>query len=151
VLVLGALPGAISLAQSRYNANPTNPFWRLIGPDIGVDLRVLDHDDRLAALLSGRVGLWDVMALAARRGSLDSAIRAYDSNAPGDLADSFPSLQAFAFNGGKAYQIGRPQMRRARDPTLIPLPSSKAAYCVMSFETKQSRWLALQPLLQPGS
>ncbi len=150
VLVLGTLPGAISLARGRYYANPTNQFWRLIGPVIGVDLTALDYEDRLAALLSGRVGLWDVVASASRRGSLDSAIRAYDANALSALAERLPKLRAFAFNGAKAYQIGRRQMRGAPAPTLIPLPSSSAAYCAMSLETKQSRWLTLQHNLRAG-
>ena len=29
VLVLGSLPGEISLAQGRYYANPQNQLWRL--------------------------------------------------------------------------------------------------------------------------
>jgi TDG/mug DNA glycosylase family protein len=123
VLVLGTLPGAISLAQGRYYANPTNQFWRLIGPVIGVGLTVLDYEDRLAALLESRVGLWDVMASASRQGSLDSAIRAYDANALGVLAVRFPNLQAFAFNGGKAYQIGRRQMQGAPVRPTVPCRS----------------------------
>jgi hypoxanthine-DNA glycosylase len=75
LLVLGSLPGEESLAQGRYYAHPRNHFWTLIGAVIGRDLVALGYEARLAALLEAGVGLWDVVASATRRGSLDGAIR----------------------------------------------------------------------------
>ena len=83
LLVLGSLPGAVSLARQRYYAHPQNLFWRLIGAVIGRDLVPLDYEARLAALLDAGVGLWDTVAAATRKGSLDADIRLHEAS---DLA-----------------------------------------------------------------
>src|SRR5437763_2353965 len=75
LFVLGSLPGDASLAAQRYYAHPTNHFWRLLGSAIGEELQPLSYDQRLKRLAERRIGLWDVIAYAARRGSLDQAIR----------------------------------------------------------------------------
>src|SRR3954470_813735 len=75
LFVLGSLPGDASLAARRYYAHPTNQFWRLLGSAIREGLQPLSHEHRLERLAERRVGLWDVIASAARRGSLDQAIR----------------------------------------------------------------------------
>ena len=75
LLICGSLPGDRSLAAARYYAHPQNQFWRLLSPVAGVDLAPLDYDQRLAALLEARIGLWDVVASATRPGSSDAAIR----------------------------------------------------------------------------
>ena len=66
VLVLGSLPGERSLAAGRYYAHPQNRFWHLIGGAIGLELGPLDYEQRLAALLAAKVGLWDTVASARR-------------------------------------------------------------------------------------
>ncbi|HWT51970.1 MAG TPA: DNA-deoxyinosine glycosylase, partial [Caulobacter sp.] len=75
VLILGSLPGEASLAARQYYGNPRNAFWRLMEGVIGAPLVPLDYEQRLAALVAHRVGLWDVIAEAERPGSLDAAIR----------------------------------------------------------------------------
>src|ERR1043166_1395751 len=79
LLVLGSLPGALSLARQRYFAHPQNLFWRLIGAVIGRDLAALSYEERLEALLDAHVGLWDTVAAATRKGSLDADIRLSDA------------------------------------------------------------------------
>ena len=80
LFVLGSLPGDASLAARQYYAHPTNQFWRLLGGAIGEDLQGLPYDERLKRLAERRVGLWDVIASASRRGSLDQAIRLAEHN-----------------------------------------------------------------------
>lgn len=147
VVVLGSLPGERSIAARQYYANPTNQFWRLIGDVIEVDLALLEYDRRIECLLAARVGLWDVVASAAREGSADAAIRALSPNALADLAQSHPSIKAFGFNGGKPAKVGRKQLATACPVKLIDLPSSSAAYCAMPFEVKRTKWRALRKWL----
>lgn len=143
VLVLGSLPGEISLERRQYYANPTNQFWRLMAPVVGADLPIMDYDARLAALLNAGVGLWDVIGSGVRSGSLDSAIRDYAANPLQTALADLPLVRALAFNGGKAFKIGQRQLANVHGVTLIPLPSSSAAYCAMPFEAKAARWRAL--------
>jgi hypoxanthine-DNA glycosylase len=146
VLVLGSLPGEESLAQSQYYANPRNHFWRLIGAVTGADLVALPYEARLQALLEARVGLWDTIGSATRRGSLDTAIRGHRANDLADLAARLPELRAVGFNGGKSASLGGPQLGGRPDLALIPLPSSSPAY-TRPFEEKLAAWMQLAPYL----
>src|SRR6188768_1018436 len=94
VLVLGSLPGEKSLAVQRYYAHPQNRFWHLIGKVIGTELEPLAYEERLEALLTAKVGLWDTVASAHRTGSLDAAIREAEHNPLVELVASLPELRA---------------------------------------------------------
>ncbi len=146
LLLLGSLPGAMSLAAQRYYANPRNQFWRLVGPVIGRDLEALDYEERLEAMLDAGIGLWDTVAAATREGSLDQAIRLHAASDLEGLADTLPQLRAIGFNGGKSAAIGRAQLAGRPDLSLLALPSSSPAYTV-PFEEKLERWLELRRFL----
>lgn len=146
VLVLGSLPGEVSLAKAQYYAHPQNQFWRLIGAVTGAELVPLDYEARLARLLRAGVGLWDVIADAERAGSLDGAIRAHQPNALAELAAGLPQLRAIGFNGGTSARIGRKALEGRGDWSLVPLPSSSPAF-TRPFEEKQAAWMALRSFL----
>ena len=147
VLILGSLPGDLSLAAARYYANPRNRFWHLIGEAIiRPDLPELDYDARLAALLANGIGLWDAVHSAERTGSLDSAIRNVQPAALLELARSLPQLQAVAFNGRTSAKIAQPILGGA-GCQLIDLPSSSPAYAAMSYLQKRQAWLSLQQFI----
>ena len=147
LLVLGSLPGAISLAEQRYYAHPRNLFWRLMSEVICRDLVPLAYEARLAALLDAGVGLWDTVAAATREGSLDAAIRLHQASDLAALAASLPELRAIAFNGATSAKIGRSQLGPAPGLALIDLPSSSPAHASLSFETKRDSWLRLAAYL----
>ena len=147
VLVLGSLPGEVSLAQSQYYAHKQNRFWALIGDVTGEDLLSLDYDARLQTLLRHRIGLWDVVAEAQREGSLDSRIRNPASNDLLALVESLPQLAAVAFNGGTATRLGMRALQGAVGQVeFISLPSSSPAY-TLSYAEKLKAWQALRQWL----
>jgi len=147
VLILGSLPGERSLAQQRYYAHPQNQFWRLVGGVIGRDLAGMPYDARLTALLEAGIGLWDTVASATRRGSLDAAIRDAEHNRLADLAASLPGLRAVAFNGATSARIGHALL--AGSPCqLLALPSSSPAYAAMPFAEKLRLWGAIGEFLR---
>ena len=146
LLLLGSLPGAISLAEQRYYANPRNQFWRLAGTVIGRDLVPLAYEARLEALLEAGIGLWDTVAAATRKGSLDQAIRLHQASDLPGLAATLPELRAVGFNGGKSASIGRPQLAGRRGLALVDLPSSSPAF-TLPFEAKLERWIELRRFL----
>jgi double-stranded uracil-DNA glycosylase len=73
ILILGTLPGAVSLETGQYYAQPRNAFWTIMGEVCGAGTS-LPYEERLERLLRRRIAIWDVCASARRPGSLDSGI-----------------------------------------------------------------------------
>lgn len=141
--MLGSLPSEKSLALQEYYGNRQNKFWELVGAVLGVDLRVLPYDARIAKLLAHGVGLWDVIAEAERSGSLDAAISNATHNSLIDVIEALPQLRAIAFNGATAARLGRKQLRDIADRfCLMDLPSSSPAHTI-GFEPKLQIWRQL--------
>lgn len=145
-LILGSLPGRMSLEMQQYYAHPRNLFWRLIGSILDAD-GSLPYNRRVQLLTKHRIALWDVLAAAERPGSLDSAI-VHRSALANDFATFFrahPRIRRVFFNGRKAEQL----YRRFVLPTLGPefegihyecLPSTSPAHAGMSFAKKLEPW-----------
>lgn len=114
---------------------------------IGVDLVALEYPMRLQSLLQHGVGLWDVVAEAHRKGSLDSNIRERNDNNLHGLLLRYPSIQAIAFNGGTAGRLGLKVLGElAAAYEIIELPSSSPAH-TLAYAIKASRWQALRTVL----
>lgn len=145
VLILGSLPGEVSLARTQYYAHPRNQFWRLLAEVSGHPLPDA-YEARLARLRALGIGLWDVIGSAERAGSLDGAIRRATANPLMALVATLPRLRAIAFNGGRASQLGAPTLAGQSSLTLLSLPSSSPAY-TLAFEQKLARWRDLEPFL----
>ena len=144
LLILGSLPGELSLAHSQYYANPQNRFWTLMAEVVEEKLTALSYPDRLQTLLRHGVGLWDVVAEAVREGSLDSRIRDHAHNDLIGLVESLPRLEAIAFNGGTAARLGLKALGdRANCYEIIRLPSSSPAY-TLSYQKKLDAWMAIR-------
>ncbi len=142
VLILGSLPGVASLAAQQYYAHPRNQFWPLLAAVLAQpELPALDYPQRLARLQAHGVGLWDVVAQAQRRGSLDTAIRAAQRNDLAQLVASLPALRMVAFNGATAARAAD-QLTGFPALTVLRLPSSSPAY-TLALAEKQRAWQAL--------
>lgn len=146
VLVLGSLPGRMSLAHRQYYAQPRNAFWRIMGALFGAGPE-LPYAARAQRLRTQRVALWDVCKAAARAGSLDSAIE-LASVVPNDFRAFFgrhPGIRAVFTNGGTATQLYRrlvlPRLAMEFQALpLHPLPSTSPAHAAMRYEQKLERW-----------
>jgi hypoxanthine-DNA glycosylase len=148
VLILGSLPGEVSLAHAQYYAHPQNRFWHLLGDVIGEPLPGMGYEARLQALLDHRVGLWDVIAKAKREGSLDSRIRDHSINGLAALVAGLPNLAAVAFNGGTAAKIGTQALAESgASLDLVRLPSSSPAYAAVPYAEKLRAWEGLRKWL----
>lgn len=147
ILVLGSLPGDRSLAAQRYYAHPQNQFWQLMTPVVGRDLVALDYDDRLAALRTSKVALWDVIGSARRAGSSDSAIFDVEGNDIATLITRLSKLRAVAFNGGTALKQGVKLLGpNFAGPTVVALPSSSPLHTI-GLPAKQPAWNQLAAFL----
>lgn len=149
LFILGSLPGDASLAARQYYAHPSNQFWRLLGSAIGEELQQLSYEERLERLSVRRIALWDVIASASRRGSLDQAIREAEHNRLQHLLHDYRELRAIAFNGSTASAVGRKLIGKAPSAVeLVDLPSSSAAN-TKSIEEKARVWAELVQFLRP--
>jgi hypoxanthine-DNA glycosylase len=144
LLILGSLPGDVSIQQGEYYAHRGNAFWTLMGDVLGEDLRALPYATRLKRLRARGVGLWDVIESADREGSLDSAIRGAELRDLSLFTARLPLLRAIAFNGRTAALHGRRQIGPQPALALIDLPSSSGAYASMPREKKAQAWRALR-------
>jgi hypoxanthine-DNA glycosylase len=147
LFILGSLPGDASLAAAQYYAHPQNQFWRLLGSVIDEDLHGLSYPQRLERLAEHRIGLWDVIGSAVRRGSLDQAIRLANHNRIERLIHDFPDLEAIAFNGTTSATVGRKLIGTEHPLTLVDLPSSSPAN-TRPFAEKAEAWAGLKPLVR---
>jgi TDG/mug DNA glycosylase family protein len=142
IIVLGSLPGTRSLREQQYYAHPQNAFWPIMERVFGIHG---SYRDRCAQLVAHGVGLWDVLASAARPGSLDANIslstaRANDIAA---FAKQHAEICRVVFNGKKAEQL----FCRYVDTDglnssieLRGLPSTSPAYAALSFQDKLTAW-----------
>ena len=118
VLILGTLPGKVSLERGEYYAQPRNAFWRIMGELAGASPD-LPYTDRLRLLKENGIALWDVCAAGQRSGSLDSAIRlsTVETNDFSGFLRAHAGVGLICFNGKKAKEIYDRKVRaRAAHP-----------------------------------
>lgn len=146
VLILGSLPGQVSLQKRQYYAQPRNVFWKIMGDLFDVDY-LSSYEERTRRLLSAGVALWDVCHSAHRPGSLDADIR---EAVPNDFAEFFRShrqIRLVCFNGAKAADLYRRKVRLPDSLTAtpcVPLPSTSPAHAAMPYEEKLKRWAVVR-------
>jgi hypoxanthine-DNA glycosylase len=149
-LVLGSMPGGLSLSRKQYYGNPRNHFWRLLAAVFGEKSGIGDdYELRLNFALAQGLGLWDVLAACERAGSLDANIRKPEANDFISLLKGYPRLERIFFNGQAAEQL----YRRHVMPLLVSqgmgahiqyftLPSSSPARAI-PVENKLKSWRVL--------
>ena len=149
ILILGSLPGQVSLQRQQYYAQPHNAFWKIMGRLYGAGQEV-PYAERAQRLVRNGIALWDVCAAAQRPGSLDASI-VHSSVVPNDFAtfiESHPDVSLICFNGGKAADLYRRLVLPGLPANLAAiryatLPSTSPAHAAMPFEEKLTRWAAI--------
>ena len=140
IMILGSLPGEVSLQVQQYYAHPRNQFWRLLSEVSGEGLQSLPYDDKIQQLQHMPLIVWDVVAEAKRQGSLDSAIREAEIRDIAALLRLHPSVMQVWFNGGQAAKWGQKSLQAAQmSITTVVLPSSSPAH-TMAYDLKKQQW-----------
>ncbi len=125
ILVLGSLPGDVSIRKHQYYGHPGNDFWRLLGSIIGEDLQGMSYQNRLETLRRKKIGLWDVFKAGKREGSEDAKIKDQELNQFSMLKEIAPNLRLVLFNGKKSGEY-EPVIKAMGYETKV-LPSSSGA------------------------
>ncbi len=144
VLILGSMPGVASLDAGRYYAHPRNSFWRIMTELLQIDPSAT-YEQRVDALISSRIALWDVLHSCERAGSLDTSINR-ETQAANDFETFFrthPDIRCVLLNGTKAWDSFHRHVAVAKiaaTRTLTRVPSTSPANASWSYERKLEAW-----------
>ncbi|MDO9101246.1 MAG: DNA-deoxyinosine glycosylase [Candidatus Nitrotoga sp.] len=148
VLILGTMPGKVSLQAQQYYAHPRNVFWKIISEILGVKT-VDSYEARTSSIVAARIALWDVLKSCRRESSLDSDID-HDTIMLNDFASFFknhPYIHRVCFNGAKAeslyMRLVQPFLQNSSDIEYVRLPSTSPANAATSFDEKLRAWKAI--------
>jgi TDG/mug DNA glycosylase family protein len=145
VLILGTLPGQLSLQMQQYYAQPRNVFWPIMGELVGAHPG-LPYQERLQRVIEHGIALWDVCAAATRPGSLDASIDSGTmiANPFDQFFGDHPGIALVCFNGATAEKLYRhhvlPNLPEPGGIAYKGLPSTSAAHAAMSFAEKLAKW-----------
>lgn len=139
VLLLGTMPGAMSLSLNEYYGHPRNHFWKLMAAVLGETLPS-DYKLKKEMLLQNKIAVWDVLHTCKRQGSLDSAIIEEIPNDFSGFLKEHPNIRLIAFNGQKAAVFFKKHIGIHQGYDFITLPSTSPANVGKSFEQKLKEW-----------
>ena len=159
VLILGSMPGRISLSLQQYYANHQNSFWFIMGEHCGAEAE-LPYPERTTRLTQAGIALWDVLKHCEREGSLDNHILK-DTEVSNDFngfLQLYSTVEIICFNGQKAAR----SFEKLVVPTLFSgllerlllktLPSTSPANTTISRKEKLEVWAqAVKPFLPLNS
>lgn len=148
ILILGSMPGILSLQKQQYYAHPRNGFWRITAEILDFDATA-PYEQRVQALQDSNIALWDVLHSCDREGSLDAAITRA-SMVPNDFVTFFslhPRIEHVFFNGGTAESVFlktvRPAIAHFDRISYRRLPSTSPAHAALSHAQKLQAWCAI--------
>lgn len=151
ILILGSMPGPASLAAGQYYAHKQNAFWRIMAELLCFD-PAMPYADKVEALRSAHIALWDVLHSCKRSGSLDAKIK-IETQIVNDFEDFFRTHRHISyvfFNGTKAESCFKQLVIPGIKSNVLHycrLPSTSPANASIPFVRKLEAWRAiLQPL-----
>ena len=148
IIILGSMPGVISLQTVQYYANPRNAFWPIMAELFGIDHQT-SYVERVAQVTTLPVILWDTLKSCHRPGSLDSNIdrSSVEANDFAGLLENYPQIKAIVFNGATSEkyfkQLVLPTLANSDELGLLRMPSTSPANAGMNFDQKLQAWRRL--------
>lgn len=139
ILILGTMPGDKSLELGEYYGHSRNRFWKIISTITDNNLP-LTYTDKKALLLKTKIGIWDVVHKANRKGSLDSAIEDEEPNDLDNFIAKHKNLKVIGFNGTKSQALFDKYFDRKSDLKYISLPSTSPANTGIDFDSICKLW-----------
>jgi hypoxanthine-DNA glycosylase len=152
VLILGTMPGIVSLKAGEYYAHPRNAFWSIMGELFGAS-PALSYEERVARVRSAGVALWDSLQACVRPGSMDKSITDEVANDFPAFFAAYPNISHVFFNGAKSEAV----FRRHALPALTGggriyarLPSTSPAHAARTLADKVQAWSVVRQALAEG-
>lgn len=138
-LILGTMPGAMSLQKVEYYGYPQNQFWRIMFTVYGTLPVPAGFEARVNLIKRHDIGLWDVLQFCERKGSLDSKIKNPIVNDIPSLLNRYPSINKILFNGKESRKYFTKSFDDIADIEFLTMPSTSPAY-TLKFDEKLKLW-----------
>ena len=145
ILILGSMPGVVSLQAVQYYANPRNAFWPIMADLFSIDIDC-DYQERMGQISRLPLVLWDTIKSCHREGSLDSNIQKHqlEANNIPSLLKQHSDIRLVACNGATSEkyfnQLVKIQLPGDLGIVVKRLPSTSPANATMKFDQKLSSW-----------
>jgi len=139
ILILGTMPGVMSLEKQEYYANPRNHFWRILYTIFDALPIDVEFEEKKEFLKVNKIGLWDVLENCERKGSLDIHIKNQKENDFETLLKEFPKINKILFNGKQSYAFFIKAFGQIEGITYFVMPSTSPAN-TMTFDNKLKIW-----------
>lgn len=143
-LVLGTMPGTVSLAKQEYYSNPGNQFWKIIAGIYNEGNLPRTYSDKTRILKKNKIALWDSLHSCERKGSLDKNIMNPISNDFKHFFLKYPHIRTIIFNGRDSFKhFTKPPNGVNR--TYIILSSTSSANTHKTLGEKIVEWKKVLP------
>lgn len=123
ILILGSMPGSLSLQKQQYYAHPQNRFWPILFTLFG-EAFTEDYKKRIALVKNNGIALWDTIASCEREGSLDKNIHNETPNDITGLIREHPSIRQIFCNGQKSFAVYHRHFSKTISVPAAALPST---------------------------
>lgn len=139
ILILGTMPGAMSLEKQEYYANPRNHFWKILYTLFDALPISEIFEEKVQLLKFNKIGIWDVLENCERKGSLDIHIKNQKINDFITLLEKFSAINKIIFNGKQSHAFFIKRFGQIEGITYFVMPSTSPAN-TMTFENKLKIW-----------
>ena len=139
ILILGSLPGDLSIEMNQYYGHPRNRFWRIMFTINKEDFSE-DYQIRERLIQNNHFVLWDVAHSATRKGSMDDDILDVVPNKIDELLKKYPTIRQLIFNGKKAEQLFKKHFEQKSIIIYTSLPSTSPANAQFSTDRLIEIW-----------
>ena len=139
ILILGSLPGDLSIKKNQYYAHPQNRFWKILFAIYNESFSE-NYEFRQQLILNNHLALWDVAHSAIRKGSMDVEMKDEKPNKIDELLTQYPTIEKVLFNGKKAEQLFFKKKKKKTHINYISLPSTSPANAQYSLDRLIEIW-----------
>lgn len=143
ILILGSLPGDLSISKNEYYAHPQNRFWKVLFALFEKPYST-DYSEKVQLLHDQKIALWDVCASAHRPGSMDIDITNVIPNDINYLLLQNTTIKTIIFNGQKAQKLFDKHFDKQQNIKYITLPSTSPANAQFSIDKLLVHWRIIQ-------
>ena len=152
-MILGSFPGGESLRKQEYYGHPRNVFWFIIQKLLNIN-DVLSYPEKVRALSTHGVAVWDVLFSCRRKGSLDSSIddKTIMVNDFISFFQIYREIKWVFFNGTRAEKEYQRRVLNLvesfrKDMHYQRLPSTSPAMAMLTRDEKLAQWEKILEIL----